>query len=244
MTPIIIRFSEAITEWAAWDRKIEKEIFMYHWVKDKEFLKSMRTVCSDAVNRLTNELNRNSDLEVSFHIVGSGGRNMIAQNENEPIDLDFNLVIESAPDINDCHAIKETVRKTFNYVLEELGWGDCSDSTSALTTKQRIFKEGNKTPWSIDLAIVCEANDGSWWRLIHKKTGRVSGDSWVWEQGKNSKELFRKEAEIKDAGYWNKVRETYLNKKNLHLTRNENNTHPSFICYIEAINEVYSNYLA
>ena len=43
----------------------------------------MRTVCSDAVNRLTNELNRNSDLEVSFHIVGSGGRNMIAQNENQ-----------------------------------------------------------------------------------------------------------------------------------------------------------------
>lgn len=38
---------------------------------------------------------------------------MIAQNEYEPIDLDFNLVIESAPDINGCHAIKETVRKTF-----------------------------------------------------------------------------------------------------------------------------------
>lgn len=215
---------------------------MYNWVKDKEFLKQMRTVCSDAVNRLANELNRNSELEVSFHIVGSGGRNMIAQNESEPIDLDYNLVIESAPDINDCHAIKETVRKVFNSVLEDLGWGTCSDSTSALTTKQRVFKKGNKTPWSIDLAIICEESDGTWWRLIHKKTGRVSDDSWVWEQGKNSKDLFRKEAELKAAGYWNEVRETYLEKKNLHLRRNETDTHPSFVSYTEAINEVYSKH--
>lgn len=224
-------------------QKNRKEIFMYHWVRDKEFLKKMRTVCSDAVNRLVNELNRNSDLEVSFHIVGSGGRNMIAQNETEPIDLDFNLVIESAPNINDCHGIKEMVRKAFNTILNDLGWGDCSDSTSALTTKQRVFSEGNKTPWSIDLAIICEANDGSWWRLIHKKTGIVLLDSWVWEQGKDSTALFRKERELKEAGFWKRARETYLDKKNLHLKRNETDTHPSFVSYIEAINEVYYRFV-
>ena len=212
---------------------------MYHWVKDKEFLRRMRTECADVINRLANELNSNSDLQVSFHIVGSGGRNMIAQNENEPIDLDFNLVIETAPDIDDCRSIKETVRKAFNRVLEEKGWGDCSDSTSALTTQQRYFTKGNQTPWSIDLAIICEDDDGSWWRLIHKKTGFVSSDSWVWEKGKDSQKLFEKEEKLKKAGFWTDVRDAYLSHKDLHLRRNETTTHPSFVCYTEAINEVY-----
>ena len=238
----MFRFSETTTEWEAWDKKNEKEFFMYHWVKDKDFLKRMRTECADTVNRLVSELNRNSDLQVSFHIVGSGGRNMITQNDNEPIDLDFNLVIESAPKINDCRSIKETVRKAFNLVLKDKGWEDCSDSTSALTTQRRYFTKGNKTLWSIDLAIVCEDNDGSWWRLIHKKTGFVSLDSWVWEQGKDSHNLFAKEEKLKKTKHWGEVRDTYLDKKNLHLRKNETDTHPSFVSYIEAINEVYYKY--
>ena len=199
----------------------------------------MRTECADVVNRLVNELNRNSDLQASFHLVGSGGRNMIAQNENEPIDLDFNLVIESAPNINDCRSIKETVRKAFDRILGDIGWGDCSDSTSALTTKKRHFIDGNQTSWSIDLAIIFEKDDGSWWRLIHKKTGIVSSDSWVWEKGKDSQKLFEKEEKIKKAGFWNDVRDSYLRFKDLHLRRNETDTHPSFVCYTEAVNEIY-----
>ena len=212
---------------------------MYHWVKDIEFLRRMRTECADVVNRLVNELNRNSDLQASFHLVGSGGRNMIAQNENEPIDLDFNLVIESARNINDCRSIKETVRKAFDRILGDIGWGDCSDSTSALTTKKRHFIDGNQTSWSIDLAIIFEKDDGSWWRLIHKKTGIVSSDSWVWEKGKDSQKLFEKEEKLKKAGFWNDVRDSYLRLKDLHLRRNETDTHPSFVCYTEAVNEIY-----
>lgn len=64
--------------------------------------------------------------------------------------------------------IKEYVRKQFNIALKSKGWGDCKDSTSALTTEQRQFKEGNPTSFSIDVAIICESND-SWYRLIHQK---------------------------------------------------------------------------
>lgn len=37
-----------------------------------------------------------------------------------------------------------------------------------------------------------------------------------------------------------KVRETYLVKKNMHLSRQDTDRHSSYNCYIEAINEVYA----
>ena len=43
---------------------------------------------------------------------------------------------------------------------------------------------------------------------------------------------------LKNNNLWNEVRDTYLEKKNLYLRKNDHN-HPSFICYIEAVNEVY-----
>ena len=38
---------------------------------------------------------------------------------------------------------------------------------------------------------------------------------------------------------WEEVREKYLDKKNMYLKRNDH-YHPSFVCYIEAVNEIYS----
>ena len=46
---------------------------------------------------------------------------------------------------------------------------------------------------------------------------------------------------LKAKNLWEEVRQCYLDKKNLYLKRNDNN-HPSFICYIEAVNEVYGHY--
>ena len=43
---------------------------------------------------------------------------------------------------------------------------------------------------------------------------------------------------IKKAGKWLAVRERYLDKKNYYLRRNDYD-HPSFVCYIEAVNEIY-----
>lgn len=44
---------------------------------------------------------------------------------------------------------------------------------------------------------------------------------------------------LKKTNDWNEVRETYLKKNNMYLIGNDYN-HPSFNCYIEAINEVYN----
>lgn len=214
---------------------------MYEYLKDKdkEFLGNMRRVCSDLINKLVQLINSENVMHVKANLIGSGARNLETQNNNEPVDLDYNLVIVETNDvdINDCRTIKEYVRDRFNIVLNNNGWGDCKDSTSALTTEKRHFTNGNQTEFSIDLAIIAVSEDG-WYRLIHEKTGFSSLDRYFWNQGKDSKGLDKKVFWIKKNHLWEAVIDTYLEKKNQYLTRNDYN-YSSFNCYIEAVNEVY-----
>lgn len=214
---------------------------MYDYLvnKDKNFLMRMRAVCSDLINQLVQLINSENDLFVEANLIGSGARHLETQNENEPIDLDYNLVIldVNGIDWNDCKTIKNYVKECFDAVLNKNGWGNCKDSTSVLSTEKRQFKKGNKSLFSIDLAIICEDKE-SWYRLIHKKTGFASTDEYYWNEGKDSKGLNTRVNWIKKKGLWHKVRDAYLDKKNMYLKRGDKN-HPSFNCYIEAVNEVF-----
>ena len=215
---------------------------MYHYIADKEFLKRMKILCSDIINQLVQSINNDSVMTVEAQLVGSDAKNLIMQNANEPIDLDYNLCIVEVFGINfnDGRTIKEHIRKHFNAVLNNNGWSDCQDSTSALSTEPRHFTKGNKTEFSIDLAIVCESHYG-WERLIHRKTGIVDYDQWYWNEAPNSRGLVDKVCDIKNENLWQEVREIYLDKKNMYLRRGDHN-HPSFIVYIETINEIYNKY--
>lgn len=225
-----------------WEGMGKKEKNMYHYIEDKEFLKNMRNVCSNLVNQLVQRINNGNVMEVEAYMVGSGARNLETQNANNPIDLDYNIGIVKlySYDINDCDKIKEYIKKEFNKVLNSNGWGDCKDSTSVLNTGFREFKSGNKTNFKIDLGIVVES-DKTWYRLIHQKTGNTHTDKWIWNQGPNSKGVDDRVAWLKKNNLWNEVRVAYLKKKNMYLSRGDNN-HPSFNCYIEAVNEVYDKY--
>ena len=50
---------------------------MYHYIADKEFLKNMRSHCSDIVNQLVQRINNDGVLQVEAHLVGSGARNIV-----------------------------------------------------------------------------------------------------------------------------------------------------------------------
>lgn len=142
---------------------------MYEYVNDKQFLSRMRSLCGDIMQDLCHTLKEEYDIGASFYLVGSGAKNLIMQNANRPIDLDYNLEITRIDDWEDCRNIKECVRKAFNTVLRKHGWNDCEDSTSSLTTEKRCFTQGNDTDFSIDVCIVCEDVDGNYHRLIHEK---------------------------------------------------------------------------
>ena len=209
---------------------------MYHYVTDKEYLKQTYSICADIVNQLVQEL-KHYEIDAYMATVGSKKRGLITQNEKESIDHDFNLFIENA-DAFRADELKRRVMDAFNEVLNRNDWGDCQDSTSALTTEQRVLKKGNKTPFSIDVAIVKEDAWGTLHRLKHNKTGIVALDQWYWNMAPNSQKLWDMEDYLKPA-YWQLVRDAYLDKKNMYLTRNDHD-HPSFVCYIEAVNEVYA----
>ena len=216
---------------------------MYHWIEDKAFLGRMKGLCSDLVNQLVQAINREGLLEVRQHLVGSGAKNLITQNAGMPIDLDYNLEIlrGNGIRINDGRWVKEYVRKIFDEVLARKGWEPCDDSTSALTTKLRCFPDGNQPLFSIDLCITRVDDFGRKLRLIHNKTGIVQLDSWIWNEAPHAKGLEERVDWLKGNGYWLELREAYLGKKNMYLTRNDHN-HSSYIVYIEAVNEVYSKY--
>lgn len=215
---------------------------MYHWVEDKEFLGRMKGLCSDIVNQLVQLINNEDKMYVRAYLVGSGARNLITQNANEAIDLDYNLEIIECYNfnINDGRAIKEYIRITFNKILAKNGWSDCHDSTSAFSTEYREFRSGNKTPFKIDVAIVKENNNG-WDRLIHPKTGFTCLDQFYWNQSPNSRGLSEKANQLKKENCWEEARNLYLEKKKMYLRRNDH-THTSFIIYIETINEAYDRY--
>lgn len=212
---------------------------MYHYIENKDFLKRMKSYCSDLVNQLVQKINREDTLTVTAYLVGSGAKNLITQNEKEPIDCDYNIQIidSNVFSINNGQQIKEYIRKKFNEVLKENGLSDCHDSTSVLTSGYIVFNKGNKTEFSIDLAIVKETSYG-WQRLVHRKTGFVANDQWYWNDAPNSKGLLDRVEAIKRNNLWLEVRDVYLTKKNFYL-KQQDTEHPSFKAYIETINEVY-----
>lgn len=216
---------------------------MYDYVNDKKFLKQSYRVCSDLVNQLKQNL-KHYGIEADMELVGSGSRNMVTQNGNGDIDYDFNLDIISAPNGCDDGALRNIVKDAFNEVLQNNGKRVCQDSTSALTTYTMHLPHGSKIGFSIDVAIIKHDAAGTYYRLIHHKTGIVQTHQYYWNQGPNRRKLSEKEKRLKEScQMWQEVRETYLKKKNLHLQRQER-AYSSYICYEEAVNEVYEKYFS
>ena len=221
---------------------------MYHYLDDREFEHRMRRLAGKIMQSLCHRLKVEYDIGANFKLVGSGGRNLILQNADEPVDLDYNLEILRYQDINNGWELKEGVRKAFNEVLNEHRFGDCQDSTSCLASPRIYFTRGNKTEFSIDVCITKRDEADYYHRLIHEKTGSIAYDRYYWNIVRNSAGLREKADCIKNQGKWAQLREEYLKIKNGYLSRSGHTVwlgnmyvkHPSFVCYIEAVNNVYN----
>ncbi len=216
---------------------------MYQFIKDKDYLNRIKRIGHEIVNQLCLKINSSKYLYVKKELIGSSAKNLITQNGNNPIDLDFSLhITECSGDINDCYKIKEFIRKNFNEIINSRNPENINDSTSALTTKP-IYIDNKTNPYftidTIDLAIIKNDEYGSH-RLIHLKTGNTKNDKWFWNLIPKSNNLEEKIEYIKTFNKWSCLRNTYLIKRNHYLKSNDK-YYPSFKCYIEAINEVYDN---
>ena len=204
---------------------------MYNYVTNKKLISSMRSCCGDMMQDLCHTLKEVSDIGAEVTLVGSGARNLILQNANEPIDLDYNLKIVRS-DNWDCKYIKECVRKAFNIVLRKHGWRDCEDSKSSLTTKKH-YLPGGKTLFSIDVCIVYEDEDGNFYRLIHKKTGNTNVNNIAYAASIYAGLVTRRPV---NEYYWNMA----PNSRNIKF-KVDLNTHKPQVCYKHVFNKFLLN---
>ena len=117
--------------------------------------------------------------------------------------------------------------------------------TPKLLRNTSLTKLNLTTPnveFSFDVAITTKNKNGNYMRLIHNKNVYALGlDQYTWNEVPNSHQVKDRADKLKRAGLWQKVRDRYLEKKNMYLFRQDHN-HPSFVVYVEAVNEVYNRY--
>ena len=213
---------------------------MYHFIEDKQDLERAHSLATEIAVAIQDQV-REDGISCQIFLIGSGARNLVTANNDEPFDFDYNLNILKYDNWNDGRTIKETVRKAANKVMREYGLGDFQDSTSSLTSSVICFEDQPDLIFSIDIGIVTRDNNGLWNRLIHEKTGFVVVDRYYWNEVRYSKDVSDKVAILKKNNHWEDVRQRYLDIKNKYLRANDHN-HPSFICYIEAVNEIFQKY--
>ena len=216
---------------------------MYEYVEDKELISDMRELGRELLHGMCRELKDEYGISATIHLVGSGKRKLILRNGKGNIDLDYNLKIVKCDDFYDCEYIKESVQKALNKVLRKEGLNNCKDSTSVLTTNLIHFDDRPDIRFSYDVCIIMTDEDERgyerYYRLIHDKLTLDYNNRYYWNEGPRSHRIKEKEDFIHKNGGWNEVREKYKELKNKYLTRNDHD-HPSFICYVETVNNVYN----
>lgn len=209
---------------------------MYEFVEAK-VLNRYRRDCSNTLTQLRDTLSEKFEIITQFTLVGSGShaRQLVTRNGNGPFDLDYNLIIVRMPNIywNDLQLLKEIIRRTLNEIEKSEWFSDGKDSTSVITALLH-FRDTPEVEFSFDIAILAKNENGDYCRLIHNKWS----NQFTWNEVPSSHDVRIKSDKLRSDGYWGEVRKLYLQKKNYYLQWRDNN-HPSFIVYVETINELY-----
>lgn len=166
-------------------------------------------------------------------LIGSGDKKLVTQNgANGLFDLDYNLILQRDKKnlINNPHSIKNLFKTAFDEILfDKMESNKCvKNSTSVLTIKKI---EENHLNFSFDVAILIEDNDGTYFRLTFDK----KSNQYLWNQVPQSKDYIVLVNEIKKNHEWQKFKLRYLELKNNHLSKKDNNG--SFSIFLETLNE-------
>ena len=208
---------------------------MYDFVNKSEVNK-YTSYCADKLNQLKQRLEF-EDIEIQVELIGSGAKGLVTRNGNAPFDLDYNIIINELP----CSYEKnlKTLKNLIREELDDIVGINGKDSTSALTYHLH-YPDKTRVKFKFDVGIIKANQYGKYCRLIHdKQSSYCNIDGYIWNEMPNSNNLYQKIDEIKKNGYWHDVRNTYLDKKNMYLSR-QDRSHQSFNIYIETINEIYS----
>ena len=212
-------------------------------IVDEAECKRYRLDCSSVLKKVCLML-KEKGIFAQFTLVGSGARNMVTRNGDGPFDLDYNLEIIKAPEEywNDLRSLKNTIRILLDEVAGLKCFYESQDSTSCLTALLH-FRDEPAIKFKFDVAIVSRNSKGKLRRLIHNKNAwGLRMDQYVWNEIPDSHNIAQKVKRLKAEGLWLTVRDRYVDRKNTYLSRWLDKDHPSFIIYIETVNEIYYKY--
>lgn len=195
-------------------------------------VKELTAWCMEILHAVQDEVSDYFTFDI--RLIGSGDKRLVTQNSDESFDLDYNIILQKDKKglLDNPKQIKDIFVSRFNRVLNQYvsGYTHVSDSTSVVTVK--IIRD-NRLKFSFDVAIIVEGEDGYFYRLINdKNTGR-----YIWNQVKQSENYFERFKAVKENGYWMEFKHRYLDKKNMHLRRQDGVK--SFSIFLETLNEFY-----
>lgn len=202
---------------------------MYSYVSKKVVRKQKKT-CRKALIAANAILREKYNLQPHLVTVGSGSKYLVTKWDDEPFDLDFNLVFYTLPHeyIVQPMLLKNTLRVVLDQVLIKRGFTHGKDSTSVLTYSHK--KSLNQPQgYSLDIGILFGVG-GTLNRLIHQKD---NPDRFIWNETKINKSSLEQAKQLRKMGRWLQVRKIYLNLKNKY---GKDTDLPSFIVFAEALN--------
>lgn len=190
------------------------------------------------IHAVQNEVRK--DFMFQFYFVGSTERNMVTQDvkSNIGFDFDVNIYVNDDDYKYSAKEIKTKIRINLNKVVHHYGYDNAEDSTRVITIKVKDRKN-SRILHSCDFAIVNDytdddGNERQEYIHFHKKQ-----KSYSWQKQPQGFYLLEEKADwIKDCGYWQKVLEWYLYKKN---HNNDPKKHSRSI-YAETIHEICQKY--
>ncbi|MBQ4073117.1 MAG: hypothetical protein IJD50_05325 [Clostridia bacterium] len=172
-----------------------------------------------------------------YDFIGSASRNMITIDEKSNIgyDFDINLRVNDDEENYTAQEIKEILINGFNKYNHLFKYDYCEDSKRVITIKVKD-RTNSRILHSCDFAVVYDCDDGRQQYIHFNKTKQQY--EWQYQPNGFSK-IKEKVEEIKKNGFWQKVRDLYIEKKN----NNNNPNKKSRSIFAEVISEVYMKYI-
>lgn len=220
--------------------KQEKEktkMYNFQYVNPEQ-LSSAKKDLIQIIHSVQNEVRQ--DFTFQFYFVGSVKRNMVTYDVKSNIGFDFDVDIYVNDD--DCNfsakEIKTKIMLALNKVAYRYGYDNAEDSTRVITIKVKD-KQNSRILHSCDFAIVNDYTDDDGNERQEYIHFNKKQKSYSWQKQPQGFYLLEEKAKwIKDCGYWQKVLDLYLLKKNCN---NDPHKHSRSI-YAETIHEICQKY--
>lgn len=213
----------------------ERNPKMYSYVS-KPTVKPARKICTSMLNELKGRL-QEERIQVQIEPVGSARVNLVTKNGSDPFDLDYDIRVFSFDSDLKLSGLKKILLNAVRKEADAYGFRKVQDSTSAITCIH--YQDGTDSiDFHMDIGIIVMRDKNSGCRLIHDKRQ----ETYTLNEPVQYKDLHQHATAIYEHQMRKELRRVYLEKKNQYLKKGDQN-HPSFVVYVEAVNQVYQKIL-